>query len=605
MTGIAFFLVALASYYPLDNSYTAFTLPHQSTRNFCGEIGAFISSVVIFYLGFTAFFLPIPLVLWGISLLGQSKSFNLGRLAFWCLATSLITIAVGYFLEVGVPIVHVADYALLSNGVWGHTIYSWGTRKFGTTGGQILATLILGSGVLLFVQRRILAAAILFFPLKIHRLLMRCHHLLIGAVLDLKGRFKRAKPVSARNLEIGMGLAPMERTAEELQRVQAAEGLFFKSQDGSQNFQGEAEEKVVSSVITNTLREFGINGEVVGILHGPTITIYEFQHRTGIKQSKVITLADDLALALQVESVLISPVTNKRALGIQVPRKKRATVLLGDLISTPMFKSASSPLTYAIGKSGNGDPVFIALNELPHLLIAGATGSGKSVGINTIISSILMKAHPSEVQMILVDPKLLELSIYNGIPHLQRPVVTSVKDAVDALKWIVEEMERRYAQIQKRHGRNIQSYNDALIEEYHAGNANALNARLPYILVVIDELADLMLSAPKEIEALIQKIAQKSRASGIHLVLATQRPSVDILTGKIKANLPARMAFQVASRHDSRTILDQGGAEKLLGRGDLLLQLAGKKTMRVQGAYVSDREIQHLVEYLKATKISA
>ena len=346
------------------------------------------------------------------------------------------------------------------------------------------------------------------------------------------------------------------------------------------------------------LKEFGVEGTIVGHQEGPSVTIYEFQPAAGTKQAKVHSLIDDLALALKVDSLFIKAVPGKRALGIEVPNQCRKTVLFGDLCSKTGFGEGSDQLSYIVGTDGQGQVVQEDLTQMPHLLIAGATGSGKSVGINTLISSLLVRYSPAKVQFIMIDPKLLELSIYEGVPHLMTPVITTVKETLVALQKTVDEMERRFAVMQGYNVKNIAAFNKVESEGLKKHEA------FPYIVIIIDELADLMLSAPKEIETLIQKLAQKARASGIHLILATQRPSVDILTGKIKANLPSRISFQVPSRHDSRTILDQDGAEKLLGRGDLLLQKPGTQMKRIQGEYISDIEIEDLVEKLKKTTFS-
>ncbi len=361
--------------------------------------------------------------------------------------------------------------------------------------------------------------------------------------------------------------------------------------------------EATGAVLTTTLAEFGVTGRIVGWQPGPVVTVYEFQPEAGIKQSKIVSLMDDLALSLKVDSIFINPVPGKRALGIQVPNQRREMVYLGDIIASESFQKSPSPLTFAMGKTINGHPFTADLTTMPHLLAAGATGTGKSVGINSLLCSIIMKSSPDDVRMILVDPKMLELSVYDGIPHLLMPVITEPDRASSALKWAANEMERRYKIMQHAQVRNIGGFNtfwDAAPDHKKEQIRGLMNdpqiGRLPYILLVIDELADLMLTAPKDVEGSIQRLAQKARASGIHMVLATQRPSVDVITGVIKANLPCRLSFQVVSRHDSKTILDNNGAEKLLGKGDLLLQRPGiGRLERLQGAFVSDEEVLALV----------
>jgi S-DNA-T family DNA segregation ATPase FtsK/SpoIIIE len=363
----------------------------------------------------------------------------------------------------------------------------------------------------------------------------------------------------------------------------------------------------VATLLTVTLADFGVSGTIVGHQTGPVVTVFEFQPDAGIKQSKVLGLIDDLALALRVDSIFIHPVKGKRALGIQVPNSKREMVYLGDLLESRAYQDPTSPLTFVMGKSLSGDPVCANLAEMPHALIAGSTGSGKSVGINVLLCSLIMRSSPKDVRMILVDPKMLELSVYEGIPHLLMPVITDPNKASLALKWAVNEMERRYRIMQGVSVRNIEAFNSLWRnaskekrEEIQRNTEEEELGHLPYVVLVIDELADLMLTAPKEIESVIQRLAQKARASGIHLVLATQRPSVDIITGVIKANLPSRIAFQVVSKHDSRTILDQMGADKLLGKGDMLFQKPGVAALeRIQGAFVNDEEVVSMVAQVK------
>ncbi|MEI8024878.1 MAG: DNA translocase FtsK 4TM domain-containing protein [Pseudomonadota bacterium] len=365
--------------------------------------------------------------------------------------------------------------------------------------------------------------------------------------------------------------------------------------------------KRMDELLIKTLGDFGIKAEVIGHQTGPVVTVYEVRPEAGVKQARLLGLADDLALSLKADSLLIQPIPEKSALGIQVPNQTRQDVLMGELLEHPTFSRLTSTLSFVIGKSISGQPVYADLGGMPHLLVAGSTGSGKSVGINTLITSLLTRSSPKDVRMILVDPKMLELSVYEGIPHLLMPVITQPEKATSALRWAVHEMERRYRVMQQMQVRNIAAFNQAWLDAKEE-TRSLIKAQLkddeidtlPYIVLVIDELADLMMTAPKEIESIIQRLAQKARASGIHMVLATQRPSVDIITGVIKANLPSRIAFQVVSKHDSRTILDQMGAEKLLGKGDLLLQRPGlNKLERIQGAYVSDSEVVNFVKSIK------
>lgn len=342
-------------------------------------------------------------------------------------------------------------------------------------------------------------------------------------------------------------------------------------------------------LLEETLGNFGISAKVTEVSRGPAITRYEIQPAPGTKVSRIVGLADDIALSLAAADVRIeAPIPGKAAIGIEVPNKEITPVYLREVIDTPAFARATSPLTIALGKDISGAPVVADLAKMPHLLIAGATGSGKSVCINALISSILFKATPAQVKLLLIDPKMVELTAYNGIPHLLAPVVTDVKKTAGVLHWAVTEMENRYSLFAAAGVRDIKRYN----EGRPAANA------LPFILIVIDELADLMMVSPAEVEESICRLAQMARAAGIHLVVATQRPSVDVITGLIKANIPSRLSFAVSSQTDSRTILDMNGAEKLLGRGDMLFFPVGaSKPQRVQGAFVSDNEVEELVNF--------
>ncbi|MCI5604830.1 MAG: DNA translocase FtsK [Clostridia bacterium] len=340
------------------------------------------------------------------------------------------------------------------------------------------------------------------------------------------------------------------------------------------------------------LDNFGVKAKLLQVTQGPTVTRYEIQPDTGIKLSKIVGLADDIALNLAVSTVLIAPVPGKAAVGVEIPNKKVNSVSIREILDTAEFKNAKSKLTIALGKDIGGNVVIGDIAKMPHVLIAGATGSGKSVCINTIIMSILFKASPEEVKLIMVDPKVVELGVYNGIPHLLIPVVTEPKKAAGALNWAVAEMMRRYDLFKETSVRKLESYNKLM--ESTGGD------KIPQIVIIIDELADLMMVAAKEVEDYIVRLTQLARAAGIHLIIATQRPSVDVITGLIKANVPSRIAFAVSSQVDSRTILDKGGAEKLLGMGDMLYYPMGaRSTTRVQGAFVSDPEIERILEFIK------
>jgi S-DNA-T family DNA segregation ATPase FtsK/SpoIIIE len=354
--------------------------------------------------------------------------------------------------------------------------------------------------------------------------------------------------------------------------------------------------EALGRVIEKTLLSFGIAAKVVGIEQGPAVTRFELQPGPGVKVASIVNLSQDLALALAAQDVRIeAPIPGKSAIGIEVPNKEVSLVHLRDVLETREFRNSKSPLTIALGKDISGRPVVTTLDHCLHLLIAGATGAGKSVCINSIISSLLFKARPDQVKLVLIDPKRVELSVWSRVPHLIAPVVSDPKKAAGALRWAIKEMESRYEKFTKVGTRDIDRYNQV------ATPPDSLRPAMPYIVIIIDELSDLMMVAPAEVEDAIFRLAQMARASGIYLVVATQRPSVDVITGTIKANIPSRIAFAVASQIDSRTILDMAGAEKLLGRGDMLFYPVGSsKPLRNQGCYISEREIDELVSFVSA-----
>ncbi|MBX5465606.1 MAG: DNA translocase FtsK, partial [Clostridia bacterium] len=348
-----------------------------------------------------------------------------------------------------------------------------------------------------------------------------------------------------------------------------------------------------AALLESTLRSFGIETTLAGVFRGPAVTRFELQPAPGVKVARIVALADDIALALAAPEVrVVAPVPGKSVLGIEVPNKHVTPVTLREVLESPAFQGSRSRLTVAVGKDIGGRPIVATLDDMLHVLIAGATGSGKSVCINTLITSLLFKARPRDVRLLLIDPKRVELNVYEGLPHLLAPVVTDPKKAAGVMRWLVREMERRYELFAEWRVRDIDRFNQAVLRDG--------SPALPYIVVVVDELADMMMVAPREIEESIQRLAQMARAAGIHLLLATQRPSVDVITGVIKANIPSRIAFAVSSQVDSRTILDMAGAEKLLGKGDMLFYPMGAaKPVRAQGAYVSERELERVLTFLR------
>jgi S-DNA-T family DNA segregation ATPase FtsK/SpoIIIE len=391
-------------------------------------------------------------------------------------------------------------------------------------------------------------------------------------------------------------------------------GLLDSVPEGEAQSVDEEALKASSLLLESKLKDYGVEGRVTEIHPGPVVTMYEFEPAAGVKVNKITNLADDLSLSMGGRPVrIVAPLPGKPAVGIEVPNNDRETVYFKEIVTDGRFQKSESKLTLALGKNIEGVPVVADLGKMPHLLVAGATGAGKSVGLNCFIISLLLKNTPEEVRLIFIDPKMLELSVYADVPHLLLPVVTQPKRAAMALRWAVAEMERRYRLLSDGQVRNIGAYNKKIekggfenhqptpVPEGSDEEPIRHEHKLPYIVVIIDELADLMMVAGREVEEYITRLAQMARAAGIHLILATQRPSVDVITGIIKANFPSRIAFKVTSKHDSRTILDGIGAEHLLGNGDMLFIPPGlAKQIRVHGAYISDQEITRVVDQLKS-----
>jgi DNA segregation ATPase FtsK/SpoIIIE, S-DNA-T family len=399
--------------------------------------------------------------------------------------------------------------------------------------------------------------------------------------------------------------------------------LLEKLKPNQQNVSRESDEALEQNarMLENVLADFGVRGQITQVRPGPVVTLYEFEPAAGIRSSRVVSLADDIARSMSAVSARVAAVPGRNVIGIELPNQRRERVILRDLLSTHEYEAANAEIVLALGKNIGGEPVVADLARMPHLLIAGTTGSGKSVAINTMILSLLYRLSPSQCKLIMIDPKMLELSAYDGIPHLLSPVVTDPKKAIVALKWTVREMEDRYRRMSKLGVRNIMGYNERMARAKAKGETlkrtvqtgfdgqtgepvyeeeTLAHEHMPYIVVIVDEMADLMMVAGKDIEAAVQRLAQMARAAGIHIITATQRPSVDVITGTIKANFPTRISFQVTSKIDSRTILGEQGAEQLLGQGDMLYMEGGGRIRRVHGPFVSDEEVEAVVKFLKA-----
>ena len=604
---LIFTLVSLVSYSPQDPSPHHVVSAGHHVHNLFGVVGAYLAGLLIGLFGLGAFWIPVLLLLVSIHVLSGRTSRDI-----------LVTLTGGLVLM-------AATGGLLA--LKGNSLRLFSSRF--STGG------IVGIPIKMILLRysNFAGALIILLVLWIIGLIMATRISLIDLSKDLwqisrttkaklikwSGQRKKKKTRTAAEKKI-------KRQPKRKVRIQAPKPPavkkppvpkqqafeFMKSGEGFQlpsvNFLEDAppsrshadEEnlRVQSKLLEKKLNDFGVGGEVNTVMPGPVITTFEYKPAAGVKISKIVNLADDLSLALRAVSVrIVGPIPGKAAIGIEVANSERDMVYFKDIVTSTGFAKSRSKLTLCMGKDIVGQPVVAQLEKMPHLLIAGATGTGKSVGLNSMICSLLYKATPDEVKLILVDPKRIELTPYNHIPHLITPVVTSAKKATNALFWAVNEMENRYKLLSDRNVRNIIQYNNK-IDKLDPKDDNP--QKLPYIVIVIDELADLMMVASRDVEASLMRLAQMARAAGIHLILATQRPSVDVLTGIIKANFPTRLSFQVSSRTDSRTIIDANGAESLLGNGDMLFLPPGvARLQRVHGAYISEPEIARITQFLK------
>jgi S-DNA-T family DNA segregation ATPase FtsK/SpoIIIE len=660
LLGAVLSALALASYDSHDpNPFTLTTGEPVSPSNWIGGFGASLSAALYALLGVAAWAVPALFALWGWKRFWNSPFENPGSKAsgfalMLLSAPALVSIAFGRRILFGTE--------TETGGVIGRAVGEAARARFGTTGAVLLLTAILLLSIPLATQ---VSLADVFLGLRI-RLVGILGRLRVGWVRrrDRRTKDRLRRTVVAKHLEKarkdgGISLEEVPFAADDgppILREVPGPGRFSlmrttvparaaalapaaapsprrKAPDPQQKLPlkladftpppidllekrpriGAVDRKLLTETgqkITAKCAEFGVDGEVVEYHPGPVVTTYEFRPAAGIKVNQVMGLSEDLALALSAESVRIERLPGRASVGIEVPNPDGGEIIsLRDIIESDRFASSPSLLTMALGKDIHGEPVVDDLRPMPHLLIAGTTGSGKSVAINALITSILYKAPPKDVKLILIDPKMVELEIYKDLPHLATPIIIEPKKAANALKWAVEEMEERFQTLSTfGEVRNAEQYNAAIkdpetvaiVRARHPEDPDLKLDPMPLIVIVIDELADLMMTAPKEVEEAIVRLAQKARAVGIHLVVATQRPSVDVLTGVIKANLPSRIAFKVSSKVDSRVILDGNGAERLLGRGDMLFLPPGTSRLRrVHGAFVSIQETATLVKFLK------
>lgn len=555
------------------------TEPPEPLRNLGGIIGAYISGWLIILFGFAAYIIPLFIIAFGIKrLLGKEghKIYLLGGILFIVSSSILFSLISKTFH------IMLERYPDGIGGLIGRSIAYFAHQLLSLPGAYIFSLSVFLSSIILISPVSVTAIALKRKDKKVEKeeIIKETspeeEEVLITEPEPLPISQPISKPGAVMPRKIGGYELP---------------SLELLSLSDSASIRPSKDELLAdSSLIENKLEDFGVEGKITSVHPGPIVTMYEFEPAPGVKINKIVSLSDDLTLALKALSVRVSPIPGRAVIGIEVPNKQRDTISLREILSSDSFIRSKSKLTLGLGKDISGAPVIADLSKMPHLLVAGATGSGKSVSVNSMVMSVLYKATPTEVKMLMIDPKLLELSAYEEIPHLISPVITNPKEAAEALKKMVTEMERRYRVLAERAARNIESYN--LQVKYEE--------QLPYIVIVIDELADLMFTAPTDVEDSIARLAQMGRASGIHLILATQRPSVDVITGIIKANFPARISFQVSSKVDSRTILDSHGAEQLIGKGDMLLMLPGARIIRVHGSFIIEDEIKAVTEFVKS-----
>lgn len=600
--------LALFSYTSSDPSFNTATT-NENVQNWTGTVGAYTADLFLQTIGVSAYLVAFFCMIWGVMSffeIGYKKR-KMKRIVLGALIVLTSFLFAG--LEQG-GLIGFYSYRFFPNISLFALILLWGIWAFG---------LLFCLSIPVSVPFKMLFA-----------LACRCKK--IGAFVAYCTRLKKVAKEKAPALP---KVIKKKKTAKKMQNTEAVKEVTPKKkgfelppmslvdtpkEQARENLTKD-EMNAVSEKLESVLVQFGVKGRVVRVSPGPVVTLYEFEPAPGVKVERVINLADNIALAMKVVSVRMAILPATGLIGIEMPNGKRTTVYIKELLDVNEFKNNTAHVPLILGMNIAGNPFYADLAKMPHLLVAGTTGSGKSVGINTMILSLLYRFTPEECRLIMVDPKMLELSVYNGIPHLLTPVVTEPGKAVVALKWAVREMEDRYRAMSEVGAKNIDSYNERVKKALAGGKEITRTIQtgfnpetgevvtetqkidlkpMPYIVVIVDEMADLMMVAGKDVEAAIQRLAQMARAAGIHLILATQRPSVDVLTGTIKANFPTRLSFQVTSKIDSRTILGEQGAEQLLGRGDMLYMAAGLKPVRLHGPFVSEGEVERVVEHLKS-----
>ena len=614
------FLVAIGSYNSLDQSLN--TISDRPIQNYLGEPGAYIADIFVQFFGTVSILIPVIVILFGFYKI--IKKIN----KFWLKISSLI---VGILLLAASFNKGFGNGGIIGSLITGEIeaiIYRL-SIYFNNDLSQIKSIvfsvyIFLGSLGALLITFGILPTKGREIKKEIYKEHISNDDEIITEVMPTKQKkmLFTARPKIKRKKSV------QKSNSNKKYEADSETGYELPSLDLLNKIPDERDKRRISEkqieqnkiLLERTLTDFGINGKIISVNPGPFVTLYELEPAPGVKSSRVISLADDISRSMSSTSARIAVIPGKNSIGIELPNDDKETVYLREILESNTFENKEDGIALSLGKNIGGEPTIADLSRMPHLMIAGTTGSGKSVGINGMILSILYKFKPEDCRLIMVDPKMIELSVYDGIPHLLTPVITNPKKAVVGLKWVVREMDDRYNRMSKLSVRTMDAFNKKA-EEYkrkgkkfkrkiHTGYDNESGQplyseeeiepkKMPFIVVVIDEMADLMLVARSDIEHLVQSLAQKARAAGIHLIMATQRPSVDVVTGTIKANFPTRIAFQVASKIDSRTILNEMGAEQLLGRGDMLYMSDGGKVVRVHGPFVSDNEVEEVVHFIK------
>ena len=571
-------LLSLLTFDINDNSFLTST--SNEAQNFIGSLGSYYASFIFYTFGVLGYLVPLFFLIYSILiLLNKSPKYIFIRLSLFFISLVLIPQTLIY---------------LNFNFIFIESIEPWG---------------VFANYLYNFYKIEYISYALSFFGLSIYLLsqniltIFRFPKISFRKIFErnvpnysLSTRIKKDPFISNINTDSSLEINDLNEENENIKSEKKLEYLspsleILDSNNALAKKKLDKENiKANSDLLERVFQDFNIEIQVINVKHGPVVTLFEILPAAGIKINTIINLADDISRSMGVGAVRIAQIYGTQYLGVEVPNDQRETVTIKELLINENFKNTSSKIPICIGKDISGNIEVIDLSKTPHLLVAGTTGSGKSVFINTLLASILYKFSPKDLRLILIDPKMLELSVYNDIAHLLTPVVTEPKKAIIALKWVCKEMERRYSLMNEENTRSLEGYNEKSIE------------KLPYIVVFIDEMADLMMTAGKEVEHYVQRLAQMARACGIHLVMATQRPSVDIITGSIKANFPSRISFQVASKYDSRTVLGEIGAEQLLGNGDMLMSKNGGNIIRYQSAFISDNEVNKLIKEIKKSQ---